>query len=111
ETTEAALLSDGIVGWGPGRFGFEHRMKLFVRSILFRVAQCDPLRDDAEADPPDRQPRQAAQSGAGKRATVVAANALRQAVLGERALETPPGGRVGRPRQGVAPQHESAESV
>jgi len=86
-------------------------MKLFVRSILVRAPEGDSFRDDPEADPPHRQPREAAESGAGKRPPVVAANALWQAVLGEGALEPPPRGRVGRTAQRVTAEHESAEPV
>src|SRR5215212_9290657 len=72
EATEAALLRRRIARGWPRRFGFEHRMKLFVRSVLVRAAEGDSLRDNPEADPPHRQPGQAPEAGAGKRPAVVA---------------------------------------
>src|SRR5439155_1169499 len=111
EAPEAALLRRRVARRGARRFRLEHGMKLFVRSILVRASEGDPLGDDAEADPPDRQPREAAEAGAGKRAAVVAPNALWQTVLSERAFKPPTRRRVGRPAQRVTAQHESAEPI
>jgi hypothetical protein len=59
-------------------------MKLFMGPVLFRMAERDAFRHDAEAHPPDRQPRQAPQPRPGKRAAIVAADADGQPVLGKR---------------------------
>src|SRR5258706_5134663 len=92
EPSEPALLRSGMRCGRPGGFGFEHGMELLVRAILLRVAEGNPFGDNPEAHPPDRQPRQARDARARKGPAVITANALRQPILGERALEAPPGG-------------------
>ena len=82
-----------------------------MRAILLRMAERNPLRNNPQAHPPDREPRHACEAGARKGAAVIAANALGQPILGERALEARTGGSIGRGGQRVAAQHEATEAI
>jgi len=105
------LLRGRMPGRRTRRRGFEHRVELLVRPILLRMPRVDPLRHDAQADPPHRQARQAAEPGAAKRRAVITADALRQPILGERARKTWTRDRFGMTGQRVAAQHEATEAI
>src|SRR5688572_12526188 len=111
EPIEATLLGAGMRRGRSRGVRLEHRMKLLMRAILFGMAEGDPLRDNPQAHPPDRESRQAGEAGARKGAPVITADALGQSILGERALEARTGGRVGRAGQRVAAQHEATEAI
>ena len=53
EAGKAALLCGCTRRRWPRRLRFEHLMKLLMRAILLGVPRRDPLRHDAEANPPD----------------------------------------------------------
>src|SRR5262245_17178222 len=82
-----------------------------MRSVLFGMSRRDAFRNNAQADPPDRQRREAAQAGTGKGAAVVAANSVWQPVLGERARKSPLGLVDGAAQQPVAAEHEATEPI
>src|SRR6516165_3128616 len=67
ERVEALLLRRHAVGWRCRGLLLEGAMNPLVTAILLRLAGNNPLRPDAELEPPHRQPRQAARSGRGKR--------------------------------------------
>src|SRR5206468_8593674 len=70
-----------------------------------------PLRNNAESKPPHRQSRQAGEPAAGKRAAVVAANPLRQAVFGKCARQPTLRRRQQRPRQRITAQDIAAGGI
>jgi hypothetical protein len=74
ETGEASLLGRRSGGGGPRGVGFEDAVKLFVRPVLFGVPGIDALGHNPEADPPDRQGRQAPEARPPKRGPIVTAN-------------------------------------
>ena len=111
EPREAAVLRAAIARGWPRRLGFQHPMKLFMRPILLGSAQGNALRQNPEPDPPDGQPRQAAQTRTRKRPAVVTAHPVGQPIFGEGPLEAPAGRLVGAARQRIAPQHEAAEGI
>src|SRR5262249_54549075 len=88
----AKLLEPLLLSWQAGGRRcrgvlLERAMNPLVSPILLRLARNNPFRPDAELDPPDRQPRQAAHPGRGKRRTVVRADRQRQPMLLEGRLE------------------------
>src|SRR5262245_20277208 len=111
ETTKALLLGRAIRGRRSRRFRFQRARELLVRSLLLRVAQGDPLRLNAEANPPDRQVRQPRQTGRSKWPAVVAANPVGQPILGKRAREAVAHRRAVFRRQRVTPQRVATEPV
>jgi hypothetical protein len=76
ERGEAALLGAPGAGRRPGRFPSEDGMKLFVRAVLVGAPRRDAFGPDAEAQPPDGEPRQATEPGRAERRAIVAANAV-----------------------------------
>src|SRR5262245_7051752 len=81
ERGKPPLLRRGTRGGRPGRVRFQHAMKLLVRCVLLRMPWGNALREDSQADPPDRQTRQAGEPGTGEGAAIVTTNASRQAIL------------------------------
>ena len=55
EVIKGALLATGIGLRGRDAVVFECEMHPFMPWVLFRVAGCDPFRDDTQFDPGDRQ--------------------------------------------------------
>src|SRR6516162_3513781 len=90
ELVETLLLRRYAVGRRHRGLLLEGAVNPLVTAILLRLAGNDPLRPDAELEPPYRQPRQAARSGRGKRRTVVRTDRQRQPMLAERRLEDRP---------------------
>src|SRR4029434_7211802 len=85
---EAALLRAVCRSRGLGRFPFQRAVKPLVSAILRGPAWFNQLRHAARLPPADRR---GGQGGGGPRggkgAAVVAADALRQAILAKHALE------------------------
>lgn len=106
EGMEAALLRRRVALWRPGRLGLERAVHALMASVLLGMGGLDDLGVDARADPPDRQPRQAAERRRGEGDAVVGAEDLRQAVL----VEEPGEDRFRRPVGGGA-QSLVAEQV
>jgi len=71
----------------------------------------DALRNDPQANPPHGQARQPTEPGAGEEAAIIAADADRQAVFRERALEAMAGVHQRARGQGLTPQYESTERI
>src|SRR5947199_2526359 len=70
------------------RFGFERAMHPLMHPVLLRRTALDPLRANAEVQPPDRERRQAAERVRGREGNaVIGANDARQPVVGEAALK------------------------
>src|SRR5262245_38391247 len=111
EHIEPSLLAAPRSGRWSGRAGLQFAVKLLMGPVLLEMPDGNPLRHDAQADPPDGQPRQPPHAGARKRRPVIAADPRRQAVLRKRALEPWPCGRIGGPGEGVTPQHIPTEPV
>lgn len=86
-------------------------MKLLMRAVLLGMSGSDALGQDAEANPPRRERRQATEPGPPERRPIVTANAVGHAVLGKRALEPRPRHREGVRRQRIAPQHIPTEAI
>ena len=78
EGVKEALLGTGVSGRGPGRLGLEGSVHALVPSVLLGMGGLYQLRADAQADPPDREAREAADGrGGGKRHAVVGADDFR----------------------------------
>src|SRR5215471_128895 len=90
ELVETLLLRRYAVGRRHRGLLLEGAVNPLVTAILLWLAGNDPLRPDAELEPPYRQPRQAARSGRGKRRTVVRTDRQRQPMLAECRLEDRP---------------------
>jgi len=82
-----------------------------VPAVLFGMGGFDQLGVDAEADPPDRQQREAAQRGGGERHTVVGADDPRQTVRFEDALKGRAGQGDGGGSQALTGQEVPAVAV
>ncbi len=95
----------------PRGLRFQHPMELLVRSILLGMAEGDPFGLNPQANPPDREARQAGQAGRRKGPAIVAANAVRQAILGERTLEAAPHHLTALRPQRVTAQHVATEAI
>ena len=95
----------------PRGLRLQDRLKLFVGSVLLGMAGGDALGRDAQLDPPDAEPRQPRGRRARKRRAVIAANALRQPIVGKRARETATRRIVRVAGQRIASQHVTTEAV
>src|SRR6267142_6332759 len=81
---EAALLGADRRCWRLGRGLLQRAMEPFVPTVLTWSTRIDPLRDDAQFDPPDRQGRQTTSTHGGKRRPVIGLHSHRQAVFPKR---------------------------
>src|SRR5688572_9676193 len=111
EDVEGALLGPHRDARRARSLALQRPMEALEAAVLLRLAGPDPVRHDAETDPPDRKSRQAADTGRRERRAVVAADAGGQAVLAERRLE-----HLARPalvgvRQDLAAQKVAAVTV
>src|SRR5438093_1316322 len=111
KTDESSLLRGRSGRRRPGSVRLQDRMKLFMRSVLFGMPRRNAFRDNAQANPPDRELRESGQTRTGEGPAVVAANAFGQPVFGERAFEAAPRGTGRPPEQRIAAQHEPAEAA
>jgi hypothetical protein len=88
ERIEAALLGGSVASGGSCGLSLQRPMHAFVTAVLLGMGGLDQLGTDPQADPPDREAREAADGGGcGKGDAVVGANDLRQAVLTKEALK------------------------
>ena len=93
------VAAEGVEGFGlrrpvgRGRLGQRQhgQMEALVPAVLLRLARIDPLQRNAELDEAHRQRRQPGDAGRGEGRAIVAAEAIRQAVLQEQPLEHRPG--------------------
>lgn len=86
-------------------------MKALMAAILLRLARFDQLRPDAQANPPDRQARQAAQRRRRKRNAVIAAHHVGQAIALEHPQQRTTRLLVCRRGQRLAPERIAAPPV
>src|SRR5438876_11421736 len=87
KAVKGALLGTEV---GLGRIGrgrFKGAVHALMAAILLRLPQVDTLGQDAQLQPPNRQPAQAAHRHARKRCAVVGANGTRQTILTERPVK------------------------
>src|SRR5580698_711468 len=64
-----------------GRFGFEHPVKLLMRTVVLRLGWPDKLHPNVQASPPRAQLRKPGRPTRGKGAAIVHADHLRQTML------------------------------
>lgn len=88
---EATLLPPQGGCSRPGGSFLESFVHPFMSAILLGAARFDQLGIDAEADPPDRQPREPAKGSRGKGCAIVGADDVRQTILLEGAEKYSPG--------------------
>src|SRR6266436_1831344 len=111
KSIEAALLRRETAGrWARG-LGLQGAVHAFMPAVLLRAAGLDELWQDAEADPPRRELRQASQRGGGERHAVIGANPLGQPILFEQPREDRFGLVDGRRRQRLTTEEIAAEPV
>jgi len=108
---EATLLSPEVSLGRPCGTGFESSVHTLVAAVLLGLAGLDELGEDAEADPPDREPGEAAERVGGEGGAVVGADTLGQAVLAEEALEDGSGAFDGWGGEPVATEEEATEAI
>jgi hypothetical protein len=82
----ALLLRSGALGWA-GALALEGEVHALVATVLLRGAGLDEIGQDAEADPPDRERRQAAEGLGGEGHAVIGADPPGQTIRAEEALE------------------------
>src|SRR5215472_6717159 len=111
ERVEPLLLRRQTGGRGCRCLLVECAVHPLVAPILLRLARHNPLWSDAQLDPPHRQPRQPANTGRGKRRTVIRADRQRQAMLLEGRLEDRPHMLFVRSRHALTAQQVTAEPV
>ena len=87
ELIEAVLLRCAVGLRRIGAFGLERLVHPFMPPVLLGPARLDPLRHDAELQPPYRQPTQSRHPTRGERRSVVRADRARQAVLSKHPLQ------------------------
>src|SRR6266568_2175942 len=85
EAIQFALLGTPVLS--RAQLLLEGAVHAFVSSVLLRMSGLDAFRHDAQLDPPDRQPRQAAERRRGERRPVVGADGSRQPMLAESSFE------------------------
>src|SRR6267142_4014885 len=78
---EAALLGADRRCGRLGRGLLQRTMEPFVPTVLTWSTRIDPLRHDAQFDPPDRQGRQTTSTNGGKRRPVIGPQSQWQAIL------------------------------
>jgi len=111
ERVEATLLAGEVTGWRAGGFGLEGLVHPFMATVLLGVSGLDELGVDAEADPPNGKPRQAAQSGGGEGNAVVGADDAGQTVLLEQVAEHGLAADMLRGTEALAGEQVTAEPV
>jgi hypothetical protein len=109
EVVERALLGAGVRLGRPARLGLERAVQALVPPVLLRRAGLREVGQDAQAHPPDAQRREPRERDGRERDAVVAADARRQPVLAEQALEHGP--RPGRRRRGQSAAREQEAAV
>lgn len=103
---------------GPHRFlgrtggpGLQRTVHPFVASVLLRLAGLDPLRDDPQLDPPDRELRDPLERVGGKGPSVVRADPVREPVALEESLEPADRQVLGGAPEALAVEKKSAVPV
>ena len=86
---KGTLLDVPVRSRRSGRLRLQRPMQSLKSSVLLRVAGFDPLRYDAQLDPPYRQRRQAPQSNTGEGRPVVGPDGPRKSVLPKGSLQNP----------------------
>jgi len=86
-------------------------MHTLMTPVLLGVSGFDQFRIDAETDPPDREPRQAAERGGREGHAVVGSDDPREAEFLEEAREDGPGIQVGGGAEPLAAQEKTAEAI
>src|SRR5262245_1227079 len=89
----------------------ERTVQAFMTPILLRTPRMNTLRNDAQLDPPQRQPGQAAQPTGSERFAVIGANGFGQPKMAKRPLAIRTGLTVGGAAQGIAAQEETARAI
>jgi len=90
ESIEALLLRASVRCRRPACIARQGAVQTLVTTILLRLSGRDPLRSDAEFDPPHGKLRQATCAAARKWRPIVAADCARQSVFAECGLEQGP---------------------
>lgn len=108
---ETALLRLCVARHRPSGLGLESFVHPLVRTILLGPSGHDQNGLDVELDPPNREPRQARQSWAGKRRTVVGPNCPWKTVLSKEPLELPACSKLGGRFQRLASQQVPTQRV
>ena len=107
EVVEAGLLLQGVHAWGPGCFLLQGEMHALVAAVLLGMAWLDAFDVDAEAEPPNRKLGEVEEGiGTGEGDAIVGANGLRQAAIGEKALEGGKSDFLARSFEGFAHEQE-----
>ena len=108
---EGSLLPPPGCPWRTCRLCLQSTVQSLQSSVLLRVTWFDPLRHDAQLDPPYRQLRQATQAHTGKGWSVVGPNGRWKSILPKGALKHPSRFVVVRLPQPIADQQVSRGGV
>ena len=108
---EGSLLPPPGCPWRTCRLCLQSTVQSLQSSVLLRVTGFDPLRHDAQLDPPYRQLRQATQAHTGKGWSVVGPNGRWKSILPKGALKHPSRFAVVRLPQPIADQQVSRGGV
>src|SRR6202522_2412213 len=87
ETVEGLLVGSPMSCRRGGRLGLQRARDAFMAAVLFGMTGGNPLRNDAQLHPVERQGRKSGNGSGSKGWPVVGANGPRQTILPERRLE------------------------
>src|ERR1700684_3121177 len=86
-TVEGLLLRSPMSCRRVGRLGLQRAMHAFMAAVLFGMTGGNPLRNDAQLHPVERQGRKSGNGSGSKGWSIVGANSPRQTILPERRRE------------------------
>ena len=111
KSIEATLLSDTVSSGRDRRLCLEVPVHAFVATVLIWRRGLDEIRQDAELDPPDGEPGEAAKGDGSEGSAVVGTDPIREAEFPEQACENRPGARVRRACEPLTGKQISTEAI